>query len=299
MTTSSTATNACNARVLLADVSGSVIDISGSSTKVTLGLSRQSGPYKLYADRWKYRKQCNHSVTVDLEVVYSSTSAEGFALLRDWYFGGDGAREFAYFLQDTTESYRGNFYLQDMAIELPADEARPVKVKAKLISHGQFTATDHTDITYTWTFDAGAQGWTGIVAPWAPTQPAATWQATGGYSNSLGCWKDNAVCAIQLAPTNLTLRTTSVLTFYVRVLRAPTGANGAYRVDTYYTDGTTNLNKWGTLISTNGNWYLVTLSGIFVNKKLLRIIVSSGGYFITPTQTGVDNVTLTHIDFTY
>jgi hypothetical protein len=140
MPTATDVINACGANVKLDNASNTLVDISGTGNEANIDLDQELGEYKVFGNAYKYRIACARDGSVELTVFYSTSSADGFALLKDWYFNSPNT---ARTLKVTvgSDEYTGEMMLEKLTFPLKADEAKPIAVKASLKAHGAIIQT--------------------------------------------------------------------------------------------------------------------------------------------------------------
>ena len=148
MAQTTTAINACDVVVSLDNVSGTLTDISGSSNEVSMDLGQNIGEIATFDGDWMLKASCGKTVSVSLNVVYTTTADEGLDILRDWFFAtSPGSRTVQIDVPDSTagsDRYSGEFVIESLNIPLTAGEASPVLVSATLSNDGAFA---HSTIT--------------------------------------------------------------------------------------------------------------------------------------------------------
>ena len=142
MAATTTSVNACNAVIRLDNGSDVLTDISGSSNELNMEFSKPIAEFKVFGLDWHKRMQCGKDASFSLKVVYTTATDEGFDLLKDWYFTGDGTKTLQVNLpSDNTgnDRYSGEFLLESLSWGLVASEAGPIMVSAELKPDGEVT----------------------------------------------------------------------------------------------------------------------------------------------------------------
>lgn len=142
MATTTTAKNACSARIWLDNASAALTEVSGSSAKITLALKSDIGEFKVFDDAWRYRLECGRDWEFGMDVIYSTTADEAFDLLRDWWFGARGSRSVRIDMPDSStgsDRYTGEVFIEALEWEMASDEAGPVMVSATFKPTGAIT----------------------------------------------------------------------------------------------------------------------------------------------------------------
>jgi len=144
MPATTTAINACDVAVYIANAAGVLTDISGSANKVDLAFSQEVGNFRVFGDKWMRRLACAKDATMSLDVVYTTTADEGLDLLRDWMLGASSGtpRAFRVILPQNavgSDSYEGSVIISSLSIPIDASEAGPIMCSAELMPNGAIT----------------------------------------------------------------------------------------------------------------------------------------------------------------
>jgi len=145
MPQTTTAINACVAKVSLDNSAGTLTDISGSSAKVSMNLTIEEGMVRTLDGVWPIRKTCKKDAAITLEVVYTTTADEGFDILRDWFFNAvtyNVARSIRLDLPDSTagsDRYQGEVLLTSLTWDTDAAAAQPIVATANLLPANNLT----------------------------------------------------------------------------------------------------------------------------------------------------------------
>ena|SRR3990167_329280 len=143
MSQTTTARNACDARLYLDNASGVLIDISGSTNNVKIGLTNDVGDFKAFSSQWRGRLTCGKDAKVSLVIIFSTAAAEAYQLLKGWWTGG-GDRTFQVDIPEDAvgnDRYSGEFILNSLDLPLASDDAKPIAVTAELLPNGEVTIT--------------------------------------------------------------------------------------------------------------------------------------------------------------
>jgi len=140
MATTTTAVNACGAKIQLDDKDGALQDISGSSVAGNIELTTKLGDYKVFADGCTYRLACGKDGSISLTIVYTTDDSEGIGILKEWWDADyDDARSIQIDIPTGAggdDSYTAEVYLESLSIPLTADEASPIMVAAEFKPNG-------------------------------------------------------------------------------------------------------------------------------------------------------------------
>jgi len=143
MPQTTTARNACDVQVYLADETGVLHDISGSASSLEPEFSQGIGEYQVFGTDWMQRMACTRDAKATLNIVYSMAADEGLDLLRRWFFDYPGTTRRLRF--DVPSSavgnhrYEGNFLLETWSPPLDPTEAGPIAVSMDLVQTGGVT----------------------------------------------------------------------------------------------------------------------------------------------------------------
>src|SRR3990172_578385 len=80
-----------NQSVIKLDAPTTLVDISGTTTKVSIEPSRDAKETFVFGDENSIVTVGRSTVKISLEIVYSSTTTEGSYALEAWYYGGSTA----------------------------------------------------------------------------------------------------------------------------------------------------------------------------------------------------------------
>ena len=145
MPQTTTHVNACDASLWLDNAAGTLVDISGSSNKVSIALTREVGELRTYQAHWPVRTGCGKDVEITLTAVYSTAADEAKDLLLDWWFATDpGARSFVCYIPDKnvgSDKFYGEVVIQDVNFDADPTEPAPIAVEVTLLATGEFSRT--------------------------------------------------------------------------------------------------------------------------------------------------------------
>lgn len=140
-----------NQSVLKIDVTagGTLTDISGSSTKVSIEPDRETKETYTFEGESGIPTQGKTKTTIAVEIVYSSATAEGSYILEAWFYGAaavsKGSRTIQIDIPDSatgSRRYSGEVKLsKPPSIELDASKAEPLILKAEFMNDGQISWT--------------------------------------------------------------------------------------------------------------------------------------------------------------
>ena len=143
MAQTTTAIDSCAVKVWLATAGDVMTDISGSSTEIVPHFTQTLGDYHPRASDWPSRLDGGKDADVRLNVVYSTTDAEGWDLLKDWWFTvPPGARRMIWYAPDKSvgaDMFSGSYRIKDLRWVHGASAAGPVVVTADLVPDGEVT----------------------------------------------------------------------------------------------------------------------------------------------------------------
>jgi len=147
MAQTTTAIDSCAVEVWLDTAGGVLTNISGSSTEIVPHFTQTLGDYHPRASDWPSRLDGGKDAGVRLNVVYSTTDAEGWDILKDWWFAASpGARRMRWYAPDKTagaDQFAGNWRIRDLRWTHGASAAGPVVVTADLVPDGEVTQSTY------------------------------------------------------------------------------------------------------------------------------------------------------------
>lgn len=139
MPQTSTAINACDARIRLENENGQNVDISGSSNEITIDFDNDLGDYKSFGSRWRGRLECGSDATFKLKVIYSTAQNEALDIFKSWYFGTRGHRRIQVNLPNEetgSDRYEADVFLESAnGLGGAADAAGPIMLDLTMRPH--------------------------------------------------------------------------------------------------------------------------------------------------------------------
>jgi hypothetical protein len=143
MAQTTTAVNACDVVISIDNSGGTLTDISGSSNQCSMDIARNVAEVYTFSGDWAIKKSCKSSVTVAVQVLYSTTADEGRDLLEDWIFDSPTTDKTVQI--DVPDSsvgstrYSGEFTIESYSVPLAASEAGVIICSANLSNSGTVT----------------------------------------------------------------------------------------------------------------------------------------------------------------
>ena len=148
MAQTSTAINACDVSFWLDNASAALKDLSGSSNSIQVNFDHDVKPFRTFQSQWPKRLECGKDASITLNVVYSSTSDEGWSVLKNWFFAAaPGARTFNLYIPTKNvgaDFFYGEVRIKSLSFTLSPDEAGPVMVQAVLEPDGAITLSTNS-----------------------------------------------------------------------------------------------------------------------------------------------------------
>ena len=148
MSQTTTKINACDLSLWLDNAAGTPVDISGSSNKVGMTFSLETGEMATFQTHWKVRTQCLKDVAIACRAVYSTASDEALDILKNWFFAATpGARTFSAYLPDKnvgSDHYYGEVVLDGFNFDGDVTSPNPIAVEFNLLPDGEFSWTTAT-----------------------------------------------------------------------------------------------------------------------------------------------------------
>lgn len=139
MAQTTTAINACGAVLEVDDVDGDPNNISGSSNRANLKLSRAMGQGVTFEGEWNFRLQCKKDGSLELLIMYTTDTDEGLELLTDWWEANTGRRTVSVYPAgkiNGAKFFTGEFLLQDLDLPIDATDPNPIMITATLLPDG-------------------------------------------------------------------------------------------------------------------------------------------------------------------
>lgn len=136
MPETTSAINACDLSVQLADHNGVLRDVSGSSNRVEIQFTKQLGEYQVFGGGWVKRLSCKRDATANLTIVYTTATNEGWSVVKDWFDNyPDEARRMRIFAPDDSvgaDDFDGLWLIESMNVPFDGTQATPVMVALTL-----------------------------------------------------------------------------------------------------------------------------------------------------------------------
>lgn len=143
MPQTTTSENACDVVLQIDNSAGTLTDISGSSNQCTMDFSRNVAEAFTFDGDWAIKKSCKSSVSISVQVLYSTTADEGRDLLEDWIFDTPTtSRTVRIDVPDSSVGgvrYEGEFTIESYNLPLSAEDAGVIICSATLSNDGEFT----------------------------------------------------------------------------------------------------------------------------------------------------------------
>lgn len=140
-----TAVNACDCGLWLDNAAGTPVDIGGSSNQVRTNLDHEIGKFSVFANEWPGRLECGKDATLTLQIIYSTTTDEGWDVLKTWYFSTPpGSRTLSLYIPDKnvgSDKFSGEMKLSALNWTASRGEPGPILVTATLLPDGDFEHT--------------------------------------------------------------------------------------------------------------------------------------------------------------
>lgn len=137
MPETTTAINACNIGVHMADENGILHDISGSANRAELQFSKQLGEYQVFGGSWVKRLSCKRDATMNLNIIYTTADDEGWAYVKDWWDNfPDDPRRFRIFAPEEAigaDDFDALWLISTMNVPFDGTQATPVVVALTLM----------------------------------------------------------------------------------------------------------------------------------------------------------------------
>lgn len=140
-----------NQSVIQLDVTsaGTLVDISGTTTKVSIEPDRESKETFTFGSESALTTVGKTSTKISVEIVYSSTTAEGGYILEAWFYGtqavSKGSRTIQIDIPDSSTGsrrYSGEVKLsKPPALEMDSSKAEPLIMKAEFMNDGAISWT--------------------------------------------------------------------------------------------------------------------------------------------------------------
>jgi hypothetical protein len=131
---------ACNAVVEIDNTAGSVVNISGSTNKADLSLSKDIGEGTTFEGDYKLRTECKRDASLSISIIWSTALGEARDLLEEWFDLG-GSRTISVYPNGTTigsRFYTGEWKLSGLSIPIDSSSADPIKIDIDAVVDGAF-----------------------------------------------------------------------------------------------------------------------------------------------------------------
>ena len=143
MTQTSTGITACNASIWLDNAAGTLTDISGSTNKVQLDFSIETGMKYTLGSVWPKRFQCGKDAKFTVDAVYTTAATEASKIINAWYHATTpGKRTLKIYVPDKnvgSDVYSCEVVQEGPAFGLEAGSGDPVMVTFVLSPDGDVT----------------------------------------------------------------------------------------------------------------------------------------------------------------
>lgn len=144
MPSTTSAKNARDVAIFLDDADGDPVEISGSANSVKFAFTQELGAYRVFQEAWTKRLASGKDASFQIDVVFSTASDEGYALIRDWFYGdaSDAPRTLQIVVPrdaDGSDSYSAEALIAEGSIPMEASDAEPILVSVELLPDGAVT----------------------------------------------------------------------------------------------------------------------------------------------------------------
>lgn len=145
MAQTTTHANACDVALYVDDVSGTPVNISGSTNQVSMELTRTLGSLVTFEGNWDIVTACKRSGTLTVGAVYSTSATEARELLEGWFFGDTGGADSRTIRIDVPNSnvgsrrYTAECVIESMSLPIDASTADPIAMTFQLRTNGTVT----------------------------------------------------------------------------------------------------------------------------------------------------------------
>lgn len=143
MTATTTAFTACDWVLELDDETGTLLDISGSSSNVDVNFDNKIGEFRVFGTEWMTRIQCGKDAGFKIKGIGSTGPDEIRDLIEAWFFNGpSGPRTFR--LSSPSDAsqqkqYTAECFLKTFKFSGDAASADPVMYDIELVPTGVVT----------------------------------------------------------------------------------------------------------------------------------------------------------------
>jgi len=132
-----TAVNACNVGIHLANHAGVMKDISGSANRADLNFSQQIGEFQVFGGGWVKRLVCKKDATANVTVLFTTTTDEGWAVIKDWWdnYNSESRRMRIFVPEEAigSDEFDGLWLISTLNVPLDGTQAGPVMVALSLV----------------------------------------------------------------------------------------------------------------------------------------------------------------------
>lgn len=143
MAQTTTAQNACAARIYIDDDGGSLVNVSGSSTQATPNFSKDIGRAHTFDGDYAVKTECKRDATMQFAALWTTAQTESRHLLEEWYKAG-GRRTVRIDMPNSSPGsrrYEGEALLGEYSFPIEAGNADPVVVTGQIEFDGEVTIT--------------------------------------------------------------------------------------------------------------------------------------------------------------
>jgi len=128
------------------NASGTITDISGSSSTVSITVETETGEANTFTGSFPLSFVGKNKMTVDLTLVYTTATGEAMDILKQWKFGSsyDSARSIQIDIPDSTsgsDRYSGEVKLANLSINADASTVGAMEVTAQFVNDGTISWT--------------------------------------------------------------------------------------------------------------------------------------------------------------
>lgn len=140
-----TAHNACGAVIEIDDADGDPVNVSGSSNKASLSLSKQFGKGVTFEGEWNFTLECKKDGSLEISAMWTDDATEARELLEDWWESGGNRVVSIYPAGKITGKryYTASYKLGELTIPIDATDANPIVLSATLQPDGEITFSNY------------------------------------------------------------------------------------------------------------------------------------------------------------
>jgi hypothetical protein len=142
--TTTTAVNACDCVIELENAASAMVDISGSSNKVSLQFGKNFGEFKPFGSAYPVRLTCGKDMDGNLDIVWTTAVQEGRDIAEQWFFETDDVRTLRVSVPDNSVGsiqYSGPVICESYPLDLESNNADPVMISLPVKAAGEWTRT--------------------------------------------------------------------------------------------------------------------------------------------------------------